>query len=383
MAVVSKIVLKSYFEDGKEPDEGKYINLIDTMSIVDGVTDHGALSGLADDDHSQYLLANGSRYCTGSFSVTGGGVFIHGSGSGVPGTTGGLELEWDGTRSDFLSYNRNAASYQPIRIRGSAIELAEAATTRLKIDGGNLVMTGGVAISGGLYVGSSSPVTTVGRVKVKEHVIAGGGLTIGYVSGAANPDGINLYYGTALKGEIYVDSGWLRFNQNTGINNYTPQYWYGAAGLRAGSVAAAPAGGDITFADRIIKDHYGSDKSGNIYVPVTPDIRGTSWWGNAKSTGGTWITISTTFPGIPANVRAINIRVMARDSVAHPSTVAYLIIGPDTTTNDNIGVRCHGNNMINENTGICNVTNNNIYAYRVASGASTIDCWLAVIGYFI
>ena len=26
-----------------------------------GVTDHGALSGLADDDHSQYALADGSR----------------------------------------------------------------------------------------------------------------------------------------------------------------------------------------------------------------------------------------------------------------------------------------------------------------------------------
>ncbi len=30
-----------------------------------GVTDHGALTGLADDDHSQYLLTNGSRVCTG------------------------------------------------------------------------------------------------------------------------------------------------------------------------------------------------------------------------------------------------------------------------------------------------------------------------------
>lgn len=30
-------------------------------AIPDGVTDHGALSGLADDDHTQYALANGSR----------------------------------------------------------------------------------------------------------------------------------------------------------------------------------------------------------------------------------------------------------------------------------------------------------------------------------
>jgi hypothetical protein len=35
MAVVSKPTLKSYFEDGKEPDENKYIDLIDTMGVGD------------------------------------------------------------------------------------------------------------------------------------------------------------------------------------------------------------------------------------------------------------------------------------------------------------------------------------------------------------
>lgn len=33
MAAVSKTVLKSYFEDGKEPDENKFIDLIDTLMI--------------------------------------------------------------------------------------------------------------------------------------------------------------------------------------------------------------------------------------------------------------------------------------------------------------------------------------------------------------
>ena len=37
-----------------------------------GVTDHGLLTGLADDDHTQYLLANGSRAVTIGFAVTGG-----------------------------------------------------------------------------------------------------------------------------------------------------------------------------------------------------------------------------------------------------------------------------------------------------------------------
>ncbi len=37
-----------------------------------GVTDHGALTGLADDDHPQYVLANGSRAMTGNLTVTNG-----------------------------------------------------------------------------------------------------------------------------------------------------------------------------------------------------------------------------------------------------------------------------------------------------------------------
>lgn len=341
MAVVSKTVLKSYFEDGKEPDENKYIDLVDSVVLIDG-----------DDD---------------------------------------------------------------------------------------------VLIGGGLAVGGTSPVTTAGRIKATESIFAGGGMVVGLRDGTVDADSITFYYGTTKMGEVgsnnsvwlkinhltdkpiysprymRIDGGvsgtasvsdpvaghmaaqqfdiyendtwmgdirasdttWTRINTGVAKNIYTPRYFYGAVGLRAGSAAPAPVGGDITFTDRIIKDHGGSDKSGNIYVPVTPDITGTSWWATAKSTGGTTITISTTFPGVPANVRAVNIRVMARDSVTHPSTTPYFIVGPDSTTNDNVGVHCMGNNVISQNTGICNVTNNTIYAYRVASGSGTLDCWLAVIGYFI
>lgn len=37
-----------------------------------GVSDHGSLSGLTDDDHTQYLLINGSRVMTGDLSLSGG-----------------------------------------------------------------------------------------------------------------------------------------------------------------------------------------------------------------------------------------------------------------------------------------------------------------------
>ena len=45
-----------------------------TKKYVDdnvGVTDHGALTGLADDDHTQYLLINGTRAMTGNLNING------------------------------------------------------------------------------------------------------------------------------------------------------------------------------------------------------------------------------------------------------------------------------------------------------------------------
>jgi len=50
-----------------------------------GVTDHGALNGLADDDHPQYLLTDGVRAATNGFAVTGavqsGAIPAEGSGT--------------------------------------------------------------------------------------------------------------------------------------------------------------------------------------------------------------------------------------------------------------------------------------------------------------
>lgn len=53
-----------------------------------GVTDHGALTGLGDDDHPQYLRANGSRALSGNLSV----------GDGV--TIDGRDLSADGSKLD-------------------------------------------------------------------------------------------------------------------------------------------------------------------------------------------------------------------------------------------------------------------------------------------
>lgn len=60
------------------------------FSWTDAVgADHGALTGLADDDHPLYLLTNGVRNATNGFAVTG----TQGTGT-IPATGGGVRLMW-------------------------------------------------------------------------------------------------------------------------------------------------------------------------------------------------------------------------------------------------------------------------------------------------
>ena len=55
MAVQDATTLKSYFNTGDVPTESQFADLIDTIDSkgAGGVTDHGALTGLSDDDHTQ------------------------------------------------------------------------------------------------------------------------------------------------------------------------------------------------------------------------------------------------------------------------------------------------------------------------------------------
>lgn len=80
-----------------------------------GVTDHGALTGLLDDDHPQYLLNNGVRASTNGFAVTGtagaGSLLVSGAGTRLlwyPGKAAfragrSVGTEWDDAQIGGLS----------------------------------------------------------------------------------------------------------------------------------------------------------------------------------------------------------------------------------------------------------------------------------------
>lgn len=80
-----------------------------------GVTDHGALTGLADDDHTQYLLVNGTRAMTGDLDMGGQDV------SNV-GTVDGRDVSADGTKLDTIETNADVTDATNVAAAGAVME---------------------------------------------------------------------------------------------------------------------------------------------------------------------------------------------------------------------------------------------------------------------
>jgi hypothetical protein len=119
---------------------------------------------------------------------------------------------------------------------------------------------------------------------------------------------------------------------------------------------------------------------------LTAKRTNTAFDGDAFSTVGTSQEIERTDwdPDLPANVKAVVIRIAARDSGASVQTALSVFIGPSSTEWDWAGVWPIGDDAIVENTAIVPVDSNGSLWYRIeASGTNTTDVWLEILGYFL
>lgn len=67
LSATGKLIGRFIFQ--KSDDTATVQSTFDTVFTGSGVTDHGNLAGLTDDDHTQYLLTDGSRALTGDWNV--------------------------------------------------------------------------------------------------------------------------------------------------------------------------------------------------------------------------------------------------------------------------------------------------------------------------
>ena len=129
-------------------------------------------------------------------------------------------------------------------------------------------------------------------------------------------------------------------------------------------------------------------RSNLISVPVflsTP-LTSTAWDGDAFSTTAkTLIDLSAVF-GVPAGVKAILVRMAARDSASYANSGLYILLSPTNAAGGAAILRPAGivNDVYTDGMFIvpCDA-NGDIYYQIVASGTGTLDATIQIWGYWL
>lgn len=133
---------------------------------LDGITagavaDHGALTGLADDDHTQYILVTGARAFTGGWSVTAASpTCTIGDGTGTP----TLELNKSDAGAALLAFRVAAVTRQSILLDASENLLIRTHDGTGAVTATTTISTSGTwSLPSTLTMSSASPTIVVGN----------------------------------------------------------------------------------------------------------------------------------------------------------------------------------------------------------------------------
>ena len=121
------------------------------------------------------------------------------------------------------------------------------------------------------------------------------------------------------------------------------------------------------------------------WVYLDRPLTSTSWDGDGFSTTAkTTIDLSSVF-GAPAKIKAVDVKLSARDSGSAGGT-AWIIISPNATAGQGRGVNLagHDSDSFIENDFVCPCDSaGDIYYQCTATGASTLDVVLEIWGYYL
>ncbi len=228
--------------DSRQP---RAISFLGGSGSTGGVTDHGMLSGLLDDDHAQYLLADGTRALTGNMAVA-------------------ASVTIDGVDISAHAANANAHHAQQHAITGSDHTVTGSAYQIVGLTSANTL---------GLLTPASSP--TANQV-----VKTDGSSAVTLVDLTVSSDLFmtgTLDFGTNT---MYEDASYLqvagskavRFGQNIGNANWTV---YNTGGAAFGGSVDITNGGDLTVAgsgsyagSQVL---FADSSGGNVGIMMAPD----------------------------------------------------------------------------------------------------------------
>lgn len=180
----------------------EYRTAANVASDIQGSVDHGSVSGLLDDDHTQYSLADGTRAFTGQVTITSGGMDITGNvGIGISSGDGTLHVHTATagsvtaltTADDLVVENSAQAGISILSGSGSEGRLTfgsgasnDLAEVRCDTSTGNLVLRG-KSTSGRVNIGSADATYALGIPEGKSIIFSGGTTRTG--SGLTDPTG--------------------------------------------------------------------------------------------------------------------------------------------------------------------------------------------------
>lgn len=143
--------------------------------------------------------------------------------------------------------------------------------------------------------------------------------------------------------------------------------------------------GDIKSLIKRVSDQ--ETQSHQHLVVLTAHLQSANWLSKALSTTSkTVIDLSAEF-GVPAGVKAILVRIFARDAASYAGLTYYFGLSPNNTSGTlAVDVRPAGvvNDALVEGYGLCPCdANGDVYYQCVASGAGMLDATIIIWGYLI
>jgi len=138
--------------------------------------------------------------------------------------------------------------------------------------------------------------------------------------------------------------------------------------------------GDIEYTGALWANRGGTAYQGYIYVPLATKLTSATWDGTAsKGVADTGFkTLTTDFPGYPANTKAVNLRVAIRTTAT--GSTKYLAIGVDAS-NYAVHARSQVSDIYADTNGICAVdASSRVY---FLFGGTIENVVVEILGYFM
>lgn len=168
------------------------------LTWTNGISDHGALTGLGDDDHTQYLLLSGR---TGGQTASGGdatteSLTLRANAADI--TTGSVniltDVEATNTSTGALTVDGGVGIIKNLHVGGAgfytgALTVSNA-TSSTSTGTGAVIVTGGVGIGENLNVNNNANVT--GNLNVTANAVITGNLTVSGTTTTVNTDELTV-----------------------------------------------------------------------------------------------------------------------------------------------------------------------------------------------